>query len=66
MIKRRRFKQTTSLDDRLVGEAQRLQRAVEDMSPGLARDQTLRKARQIEVARHMNEWLNSPGLRPPT
>jgi hypothetical protein len=66
MMKRRRFKQITSLHDRLVGEAQRLQREAQDMRPGLARDKALRKARQAEVARHMNEWLNSPGLRPPT
>jgi hypothetical protein len=25
----------------------------------------IRKARQAETASHMNEWLTSPGLRPP-
>ena len=29
------------------------------------RDATLKKARQTEAAAHMDEWLNSPGLRPP-
>jgi hypothetical protein len=66
MMKRRRFEQITSLDDHSVGKAQRLQREVEDTRPGLACDQALREARQIEVARHLEEWLNSPGLRPPT
>ena len=28
------------------------------------RDATLKKARQTEAAAHMDEWLNSPGLRP--
>jgi hypothetical protein len=65
-MKRRLSKQLRPLDDRLAQEAQRLQREVEDMHPGPARDEVLRKARQIEVARHMNEWLNSPGLQPPT
>jgi hypothetical protein len=26
----------------------------------------IRRARQAETASHINEWLNSPGLRPPT
>jgi hypothetical protein len=65
-MKRRLSKQIGPLDDRLVQEAQRLKREVEDMRPGPARDEVLRQARQIEVARHMNEWLNSPGLQPPT
>jgi hypothetical protein len=29
------------------------------------RDALLRKLRQLKTASHMNEWLTSPGLRPP-
>jgi hypothetical protein len=32
---------------------------------GAARDEMIRRARQAEAASHMNEWLTSPGLRPP-
>ncbi len=32
---------------------------------GRERDELLRKARQLETASHVNEWLSSPGLTPP-
>lgn len=36
-----------------------------DLPPGRARDAMLKKARQLETACHMSEWISSPGLRPP-
>ncbi|MBR0990277.1 hypothetical protein JQ580_06055 [Bradyrhizobium japonicum] len=63
--KRRRVKQTISLEARLVDEARRLREEAERLPPGHARDETLRKARQAETGSHMSEWLDSPGLRPP-
>jgi hypothetical protein len=33
---------------------------------GRERDELLRKARQLETASHINEWISSPGLTPPT
>jgi hypothetical protein len=35
------------------------------LPPGRLREQVLRKARQVHVAAHINEWLTSPGLRAP-
>jgi hypothetical protein len=35
------------------------------LSHGRERDELLRKARQLEAASHMNDWLSSPELRPP-
>jgi hypothetical protein len=32
---------------------------------GRERDELHRKARQLETASHVNEWLLSPGLTPP-
>ncbi len=32
---------------------------------GPQRDALLKKARQLETACHMSEWIASPGLRPP-
>ncbi len=31
---------------------------------GRERDELMRKARQLQTASHINEWLSSPGLRP--
>nr|WP_083875149.1 hypothetical protein [Afipia broomeae] len=41
-------------------------RAEADRLPhGRARDALLKKARQLETACRMTEWVSSPGLRPP-
>ena len=32
---------------------------------GKERDALERRARQLETAPHVNQWLSSPGLRPP-
>jgi hypothetical protein len=65
MMKRRRVKQTDSLEDRLAELAKRLREEAEMLPAGLARDDTLRRARQAETGSHMSEWLRSPGLQPP-
>jgi hypothetical protein len=33
---------------------------------GKEREDLLRKARQLDTASHINQWLSSPGLQPPT
>ena len=65
MIKRRRFKQSDLLEERLASEAIRLREEAGTMQPGAAREDILRKARQAETGAHMSEWLRSPGLQPP-
>jgi hypothetical protein len=64
-MKRRRFKQTTSLEERLIIEAERAREEAERTPPGMGRDHLLRKARHADTAAHVSEWLKSPGLRPP-
>jgi hypothetical protein len=51
---------------------ERVSRAAKDLEdqawrvpPGPERDALLRRARQMDVANHMNEWLSSPGLQAP-
>nr|WP_247511553.1 hypothetical protein [Bradyrhizobium sp. 157] len=66
MQRRRRFKQTTSLVERLTEEAKRLRKEARGTPPGLARERLIRKARQAETAVHIQEWLTSPGLQAPT
>lgn len=64
-MKRRRFKQTLSLEERLAEEAKRLREQAELLPPGTLRDAVERKARQAETGSHVSEWLRSPGLQPP-
>jgi hypothetical protein len=55
-----------SLPDRLDQEIERLRAEAEKLPPGNhEREVLLRKARQAETALHVNEWVASPGLKPP-
>jgi hypothetical protein len=60
-----RFTQTITLGDRLAHEAEGLRQKVRTMPVGKERERLLRKARQLETASHINEWLSSPGLQSP-
>ena len=64
MQKRRRFKQTTTLEQRLAGQAMRLREEAGSLPPGPARAAIERRAQQADVAAHLSEWLTSPGLQP--
>ena len=64
-MQRRRFKQTSPSDQRLIEEAQRLRKEAQGSHPGIERDKLIRKARHAEAAADIQEWLTSPGLRPP-
>jgi hypothetical protein len=65
MIKRRRFKQRETLKERLTEEAKELRKVAGKLPPGPTREQVLSRARQDELAAHMNKWLGSPGLKSP-
>ena len=52
-------------EEHLMQEAERARADAATLSPGHARDALLRKARQSETAAHMNDWIDSPGLKPP-
>ena len=62
---RRRFKNILSFPDRLEQEAKALKDQARELRPSKQRETLLRKARQLETAAHINEWLASPGLSPP-
>ena len=64
-VRRRRFTQIGSLEERLAEGAEHLRRQAEVLPPGAARDALIRKARQAETGSHMSEWVRSPGLQPP-
>jgi hypothetical protein len=59
------YKQAAPLDLRLTEESQRLRKEVQGTPPGIERDRLIRRARQAETAAHLQEWLKSPGLKPP-
>ena len=66
MIKRRKdFKQTETLEERLAHQADELHERAKVMPPGLEKDALLKRARQADTAAHVSEWLRSPGLQPP-
>jgi hypothetical protein len=65
MMKRRRFKQTESLRDRLHAWAKRVRSEAETLPRDADRDTTVKKTRQANVTLHLEDWANSPGLQPP-
>jgi hypothetical protein len=62
MIRRRRFKQTTSLEDRLVMDARKKRERARELAPGKQRDMLLEKARQDEA---VAGWFTSSTQQPP-
>jgi hypothetical protein len=65
IIKRRRFKQTQPLEERLAQNVAQLREQAEMLPPSRARDEVVRRIRQNEAASHLCEVLRSPGLRAP-
>jgi hypothetical protein len=65
-MSRRRFTQTSTLEQRLLAEAERLRKQARGTPPGVERERLLRRARQAETASHVNEWLSSKELQSPT
>jgi hypothetical protein len=65
MPERRRFTQTTSLEERLVEEAKRLRKQAQGTPPGIEPERLVRRARQAETTTRMTEWLTSRGLQAP-
>jgi len=66
MLKRRRFKQTQTLNERLADDVARLRAEARRLAPRRRREILLRRARQDEAAIRIEAWLHSPGLRAPT
>jgi hypothetical protein len=63
MLRSRSHPQTFA--ERLTDQKARLEKQASRLAPGPERDDLLRKARQIDTAKDINEWLNSPGLQAP-
>ena len=65
MQKRRRVKQTTSLQERLTQFAQEARERAARLPAGPERDGLLKRARQAETAAHIDDWVGSPSVQPP-
>ena len=65
VIKRRRFKEHQPLQERLCEEGQRLRAMATELPVGAAKEAALEKARQMETASHVDEWLSSAGSQSP-
>ena len=65
MLKRRRFRQTQSLLERLVQDVEHLKTQLAMLPPGPERDHIAKRIRQNETAANNDQWLKSPGLQPP-
>jgi hypothetical protein len=54
-----------TFEENIAAERAKLEAQIAQLKPGPQRDGLLKKIRQLDTASHMNEWLTSPGLRPP-
>ncbi|RTE88064.1 hypothetical protein D6B98_38175 [Bradyrhizobium sp. LVM 105] len=64
-MQRRRFTHTKSLKERLLEEATKLKEEAKLLPHGPLREAATKRARQAEIAAHMDDWLASPGLGSP-
>jgi hypothetical protein len=53
------------LEEKWHEQAEALKREAEQLPYGREFEELMRKARQLETASQVNEWLSSPGLAPP-
>jgi hypothetical protein len=65
-MKRFRFKQDKALGERLIKEARLAREKASQLPQGKEREDLLKKAGEADAAAHLEEWLNSPGLKAPT
>jgi hypothetical protein len=54
-----------TFDLRLAKEALSVNEQIKSLPHGKDRELLVRRARQLETASHVNEWLSSSGLKPP-
>jgi hypothetical protein len=54
-----------TFEQRLAEEARRVKERAETLPQGKERELLSRKARQLDTASRINDWISSPGLQPP-
>jgi hypothetical protein len=63
--RRRRFKQTTSLQERLSAFAKDMREEASELPPSRKRDELLKRARMADTASSIDEWARTPGVQLP-
>jgi hypothetical protein len=58
-MQRRRIRHRTSFEQRLAHQAYLAREHAKNLPPGKDRDALMRKARQIDTASQLNNWLTS-------
>jgi hypothetical protein len=58
--------QDKSFRERLSAFAEDERKKASALPPGPEKETALRKIRQANTAAHLDDWANSPGLKPPT
>jgi hypothetical protein len=56
----------TSIEQKWHEQSEQARNEAAKLPHGREREGLLRRARQLEAASHINEWLSSSGLKPPT
>jgi len=62
---RNRYKQTSSLTERVEAFAKDVREKVRMLPPGPEQDELLKKLHSAKTAENIEEWAKSPGLQPP-
>jgi hypothetical protein len=62
---RHHFTQSAPLEPHMALRAKQLRKEAQGTPHGVKRDDLIRRARQLETASHIEEWLSSSGLQPP-
>jgi hypothetical protein len=55
-----------SAQEHCRAEQEALMAAADKLPPGKQRDKLLRQASRLKTALKLEQWVNSPGLRPPS
>lgn len=63
--RRRLFKQTVPLEQRLASFAEHARVAAQGLPAGVERDDLLKRVRRADTAANIGKWINSAGLQPP-
>jgi hypothetical protein len=54
-----------TIEQKWLQQSEEAKAEAQKLTHGKARDALVRKARQLETASQINQWLSSPGLHPP-
>lgn len=57
---------SASIEEKWKRQSEALRLKAEGLPHGKEKDALLKMARQLETASQINQWISSPGLKPPT